>query len=593
MSQINNVVIRVATANGSGSQSSNSILVKSIFRMGLPVSGKNLFPSNIQGLPTWFSIRVNENGFVGRKDHIDIVLAMNATTFAEDVESVKDGGIFIYNSDLKVDVSLASKRATAIGVPFKTIVKPLTDSAKLKKLLGNIVYVGVLAKCLQIPKETVESVIKDNFKNKDKVIETNLNAFQAGWDYASENTLDHDFPYTLKSLPGANDHKVLMTGNTTAALGALNGGCSVMAWYPITPSSSLSEAFEDYASKYRKDENGQNLYSVIQAEDELSAISMVVGAGWAGARAMTATSGPGLSLMAEAAGLSYFAEIPAVIWDVQRVGPSTGLPTRTMQGDLSAAYRLSHGDTEHIVLLPANPGDCYEMAQAALDLAEQFQTLVIVLSDLDIGMNHWITPELKIPDGSFQRGKVLGQKDLESMDRFERYSDVDGDGVPYRTLPGTRSGKAAYFTRGTGHKPDSSYSEDNRVYRDLLDRLNRKMRLSESGVPQPVISSSQHSIGLIYYGSSSQVIPEVLALTGQDCGTCRVRALPLSPGVKDFIENHQTVYVIEQNRDQQMHQLIIQKWPELHGKLQSIHQYDGLPLTAEYVSDAIIGEPHA
>lgn len=585
--------IQVATINGSGSQSSNQILVRSLFRMGAPVGAKNLFPSNIAGLPTWFTIRVNQKGFTARTKNSQIVVAMNPQTIYEDLQSVSPEGFLIYNSDMKVDEShLQSPSVTVVGVPFKEIVAKVSDSIRLKKLLVNMAYVGVLAELLDISEQALESSISHQFKGKETVIAPNREAVQAGRNYAKEHLAHLQFPFKAPSMAGGNDDKILIDGNTAAALGLVFGGCTLASWYPITPSSSLVENFSKYAEKYRRDEGGRKTFSIVQAEDELASISMVIGAGWAGARAMTATSGPGLSLMAEAAGLAYYAEVPSVIWNVQRVGPSTGLPTRTMQGDLLSAYTLSHGDTRHVVLLPGTPEDCFEFGQTAFDLAERLQTLVIVLSDLDLGMNLHISPRFKYPEKPFDRGKVLSAGELEKMADFGRYKDVDGDGITYRALPGTESVKSGYFTRGSGHDEYGNYTESNEVYQANMQRLERKFQTARNLIPPPVIEKSREAkVGLIYFGSSSECISEVKEVLKQnsvDVSTLRLRALPLHKEVSQFIKDHSHVFVIEQNRDAQLMSILRMDLPEFSMKLHSVLQYDGLPLTAEEVSRQIL-----
>lgn len=584
--------LNVATVNGSGSQSSNSVLVKSLFRMGLPVGGKNMFPSNIAGLPTWYTIRVNEHGFTSRNAHNDIVVAMNQATFVQDQKTLKSGGCLIYNADLKFAEELIRKDVAAYGVPFREIVTPLSDSVKLKKLLTNMVYAGIVSRLLDIPEDIVNSVIADMFSDKKSVVDSNVAAIEAGRKYAEENFDVAGFAYKAKANPGANDNKILIDGNSAAAMGLLQAGCTFAAWYPITPSSSLIERFESYARKYRTDANGKRNFAVVQGEDELSSICMVVGAGWAGARAMTATSGPGLSLMSEAAGLAYFAEIPAVIWDVQRVGPSTGLPTRTMQGDLMSAYSLSHGDTRHVVLLPANPKECFDLAPKAFDLAESLQTLVIVLTDLDIGMNQHIVDRFEVSPEPFQRGKVLDAQALEKVENYGRYKDVDGDGISYRTLPGTEHPKAAYFTRGTSHDDFAKYSENNLQYKANMDRLLKKWETAKTLVPEPEVATSDGSpIGLLYYGSTKEAMMEttfLLTQAGIKVSTCRVKALPFHQQVKNFIDQHQKIVVIDQNRDHQMKNILSMEFPEITDKLIGVHQYDGLPLDAQELHQQIL-----
>jgi 2-oxoglutarate ferredoxin oxidoreductase subunit alpha len=580
----NDFVVHIATVNGSGSQSANNVLVKTFFRMGLPVAGKNLFPSNIQGLPTWFTIRVSEKGHLSRRSPYEVVVAMNPATFKQDIRDVLPGGFFVYNKDLRIAPSDLRSDVTNLEIPFKDIVQPITDSIHLKKLLTNMSYVGVLAHLFKIDISMVEQVIKDQFNNKASVVEPNVKALRAGYDYAVAN-VKAESSIKCTHRGNLNDKKILIDGNTAAGLGFVYGGCSFTSWYPITPSSSLVEAFEKYANKLRKDKDGKNTFTVVQAEDELSAISMVIGAGWAGARAMTATSGPGMSLMSEAAGLSYFAEIPAVLWNVQRVGPSTGLPTRTMQGDLLSASQLSHGDTKHVLLLPGTAKECFDFARTSLDLAEKLQTLVIVLSDLDLGMNLWMTDELELNKAPLERGKVLGKEDLKDASEFARYKDVDGDGIPYRTLPGTHDRKAAYFTRGTGHDETSKYTEDNVVFKTLLQRLSKKFETAKSLVPQPILSFSKTAkVGFIGFGSSDPAIEEARQESGIDSSYLRLRAYPFTAAVEKFIEQHETVFVVEQNRDRQLFQLLLADFPHLYPHLKSIHQYDGLPLEGVFVA---------
>ncbi len=587
---INDVVVEVATVNGSGSQSSNNIILKSIFRMGIPVGGKNLFPSNIAGLPTWFTIRVNKSGYVARRVEVDVLVAMNLQTVAEDIKKVKDGGVFIYNSDLKFDPVLLRKDVTNIGVNFRELVDQVTDAIKLKKLLLNMLYVGVLAELLQIDQDCLSSTVSDMFKGKAAVVESNLKAIAAGRQYVKEK-VSIEFPFTLKKM-NENQGKILIEGNTAAAIGLVFGGCTFLSWYPITPSSSLAEHFIQFAEKYRKDAHGKNTFAVVQAEDELAAITMVTGAGWAGARAMTATSGPGVSLMGEAAGLLYYAEIPAVIWDIQRVGPSTGMPTRTAQGDVMQAYTLSHGDTKHVVLLPGTAEECFEFGQSAFDLAERLQTLILVLSDLDLGMNFWMTNEFQYPIKPFDRGKVLNAEELEKMSSYQRYADVDGDAIPYRTLPGTKSDKAAFLTRGSGHNESAQYTESSPQYQVVLDRIARKHNTARKLVPKPIVDLlSGAKIGIIAYGSSHgpmQEARDILSQHGIPCNYLRLRALPLSEEVEAFIAQNDRVYVVEQNRDGQLLDLLRSELFAHSLKFRSVRHYDGLPLHAIAIVQPIL-----
>lgn len=585
MLKVNDFVLTVATANGSGSQSSNNILVRSLFRMGLPVGGKNLFPSNIQGLPTWFTIRVNEKGFTARKRLADMLVLINPATAAADMKLVRPGGVVFLSSEIKLSAESLRDDVLVISVPFKEIVTPVHESIKMRKLLLNMVYVGILAELLEIPQNVIEETVHHQFGKKSGVIEPNLKAISAGRAYADQNLREVACPFKVRSPGDLNAGKVLIDGNTAAAAGLVFGGCTVVAWYPITPSSSLVESFQSFAEKYRVDREGRKNFAVVQAEDELASIAMVVGAGWAGARAMTATSGPGLSLMSEAAGLAYYAEIPSVIWDVQRVGPSTGLPTRTMQGDLLKAYYLSHGDTKHVVLLPGNPAECFEFGQIAFELAERLQTLVIVLSDLDVGMNLHQCLKFEYPTRPMNRGKVLNADELTKLGKFNRYKDVDGDGIPYRTIPGVEHPLAAYFTRGTGHDEAGVYSENPEVYKAGVDRLARKFATATQMVPKPRIDSdSRGKIGLVTYGSSGEATIEaryLLQEKGIETGSLRLLALPFTEEFETFLDSYERIYVIEQNRDAQLLSILRAELPQYWAKCRSVLHYDGLPLDAE------------
>ena len=570
--------LNIATINGSGSQSANLILTRSLFRSGLSISSKNVFPSNISGLPTWFAIRIKNQGTAALKTHYDIIVAMNDKTWEQDARQLSKNGIFIYNSDLKINPEIAQR---TIGIPFKKLAKDSTDSVKLVKLLTNMVYVGALAELIGIDKEILSQSVRDQFKSKPSLIEINERSLDRGKYFIKSEKIE--IPIQLPPPNKKNKEKILIDGNTAGALGMVNGGCHFLSWYPITPSTSLAENFKTYANRYRKDKSGKNTFAVVQAEDELSAISMVLGAGWSGIRAATATSGPGLSLMSEAAGLSYFAEIPAVIWGVQRVGPSTGLPTRTMQGDLNIAYNMSHGDGQHIVLLPGTPQDCYDFGQIAFDLAEQFQTLVIVLSDLDLGMNLWISAPLQPVNQEIQRGKVLKEEQLRQLNEFARYKDVDGDAIPYRTLPGTLDDRAAYFTRGSGHNENAKYSENPEEYSNLLNRLKRKFHTAKQFVPKPVIDWKDGvRRGIIAFGSTWAAIEEVRE-NQDDINFMRLRALPLTKECEQFIAKHDELYVIEQNRDGQLLKILVNNFPQHHNKLKSIRDYSGWPFQAQTI----------
>lgn len=586
---VNDFSIQVATVNGSGSQSSNSVLMRSIFQMGIPVSGKNLFPSNIAGLPTWFTIRVNKNGYVARKSDIEILVAMNPQTAIDDVKSLSTGAVCISPVELKLDA--IRKDVLHYQVPFTELAAKASENLKLRKLLMNMLYVGVVAELLKIDHGQIENSISKQFEGKTKAIDLNLNAVKIGREWARENLKKED-PYFVEPMDKTQG-KIIIDGNAACALGSLFAGVTVVTWYPITPSSSLCEQLIDYLKDYRIDkETGKASFAVIQAEDELAAIGMALGAGWAGARSMTSTSGPGISLMAEFTGYGYFTEIPTVIFDVQRVGPSTGMPTRTSQADLISAYTLSHGDTKHIVLLPGSIVECYEMAGEAFELAEQFQTPVFVLTDLDLGMNNWMSDPFEYPTKPISRGKVMTAADIEKAGKFERYRDVDGDGIPYRTLPGTDHPQAAYFTRGSGHNEKAGYTEKPEDYVNLMDRLEKKFQTARKFVPAPIVSVEKGAkIGIIAFGSSDFAVIESrdqLKAANIPTSYLRVRALPFTDDLRKFVETHDHVYVVEQNRDAQMRDLIRLELPELAMKIRSVKHYDGLPIDARFVTDAIM-----
>src|ERR1044071_5458065 len=497
---VNNMSIQVATLNGSGSQSSNTVLLRSIFQMGVPVSGKNMFPSNIAGLPTWYTIRANKDGYIARKKEIDFLVAMNPETAQEDVKSLAAGAAVLYDEPLKLD-SIRTD-LTFYAVPYDKLVAPVCPDAKLRKLVKNMIYVGVVAKLLDIDMGEVEKALRKQFAKKVKAANLNLAAVQAGYDYAAANLTKKDSFYIQKM--DKTQGKIIIDGNSAGALGCMFAGCTFLSWYPITPSSSLPEAMIEYMMRFRIGADGKATFAIVQAEDELAAIGMVIGAGWAGARAMTATAGPGISLMSEFAGLAYYAEVPGVIWDIQRVGPSTGLPTRTSQGDILSTAFLSRGDTKHIMLLPANPEECFSMGIEAFELAEKFQTLIFVMSDLDLGMNNWMADPFKYPEMPIARGKVLGKEDLEKLGGFARYKDVDGDGVGYRTLPGTDHPAASYFTRGSGHNEKSQYSERPDDFEHNMERINKKFETARSFVPRPHVETGKSKIGIIAYRSEER-----------------------------------------------------------------------------------------
>jgi len=587
---VNNMSIQVATVNGSGSQSSNTVLLRSIFQMGVPVSGKNLFPSNIAGLPTWYTIRANKDGYVARKKEIDFLVAMNAETARDDVTSLAPGAAVLYDEPLK----LSSLRDDLVfySVPFDKLVGPVCPEAKLRKLVKNMIYVGVVAKLLHLDMGEVEIAIRRQFAKKVKAANLNFAAVQAGFDYATASLTKQD-PYRIERMD-KNQGKIIIDGNAASALGCVFAGVTVLSWYPITPSSSLAESMIEYLKRFRIGADGKATFAVVQAEDELAAIGMVIGAGWAGARAMTTTSGPGISLMSEFAGLSYYAEIPAVVWDIQRVGPSTGLPTRTSQADLLSTAFLSHGDTKHIMLLPASPRECFEMAMDAFNLAEKFQTLVFVLSDLDLGMNNWMSDPFPYPEKPIERGKVLTKEDLDKLGGFSRYKDVEGDAIGYRTLPGTQHPAAAYFTRGSGHDAEAQYSEHPEDYEANMERLHRKFEHARTFVPAPVVQTVANAeIGIIGFGSSHWALTESRDQLREEhklaTDYLRIRAFPFAPEIHDFVREHKRVYVVEQNRDAQMFSLLkLDLESELILKLRSVARLDGLPMDARSVTDEIV-----
>lgn len=592
MNTANDLTIRAATVNGSGSQSANLVLTNAIFRMGIPVAPKNVFPSNIEGLPTWFDVRVNPQGYQCRSRDIDILVALNPATWQADVAGVRSGGVIVHEAAYAVAGATAREDVTYYAVPFAKLAKEHVSDGALRKYLTNMIYVGVLAHLLGIEAETIEAALRAQFKKKPKAVDTNMDAVRLGIDYAANDLTKSDL-YRLQPMSGKTEGLLLMDGNSAAALGCVMGGCTVAAWYPITPSSSLCESFIQYCERFRVDkETGERKAAIIQAEDELAAIGMVFGATWAGARAMTSTSGPGLSLMAEFAGLGYYAELPGVIFDVQRAGPSTGLPTRTLQGDVGFAYTLSHGDTKHIVLLPATISEAYEFAMQAFDLTDRFQTPVFVLSDLDLGMNLWMTRPLAYPEKPFDRGKVLDAEKLEEVKSWGRYRDVEGDGIAYRTLPGTEHPLAGYFTRGSGHDEQANYSENPDVYRNNLDRLARKHDTARTAVPQPVLDEAGHDVGIIAYGTTHHAIVEArdrLRGEGLETDYLRVRALPFTQDLAAFIERHERVYVVEQNRDGQLHALLRAELPaHLVERVHSVRHYNGVPIDAAAVTQPLL-----
>jgi len=587
---VNDMSIQVATVNGSGSQSSNTVLLRSIFQMGVPVSGKNLFPSNIAGLPTWYTIRANKDGYIARKKEIDFLIAMNAETAHEDVLSLAAGAAVLYDEPL--NLSSLRNDLTFYAVPYDKLVAAVCPEAKLRKLVKNMIYVGVVAKLLDLDMAEVEKALRKQFAKKLKAANLNMAAAQAGFDYAAANLKKQD-PFRIVRMD-KNVGKIIIDGNSAAALGCMFAGVTVVTWYPITPSSSLVETLIDYMKEHRIGPDGKATFAIVQAEDELAAIGMVIGAGWAGARSMTATAGPGISLMAEFAGLAYYTEVPGVIWDIQRVGPSTGLPTRTSQGDILSTAFLSHGDTKNILLIPNSVSECFDMATEAFNLAEQFQTIVFVMSDLDLGMNNWMSDPFKYPETPINRGKVLSKEDLERLGTFSRYKDVDGDGIGWRTLPGTDHPAAAYFARGSGHNEKSQYSERPDDFERNMERINRKFETARSFVPRPeVVSAGKSKIGIIAYGTSHWALVESRDQLKKEynfeADYLRLRAYPFTREVHEFVDQHERVYIVEQNRDAQMLSLLkLDLRPELVTRLRSISHIHGLPLDARSITDEIM-----
>ena len=589
---VNDFSIQVATVNGSGSQSANTVLLRTIFQMGVPVSGKNMFPSNIAGLPTWYTIRASKKGYIARKKEIDFLVAMNPETAREDVMSLAPGAVALYDEPLKLN-ELRSD-LTFYAVPYDKITAAVCTESKLRKLVKNMVYVGVVAKLLNLDMTEVEKAVRRQFAKKVKAAELNWNAAKAGYDYAAASLTKAD-PFTVERM-NETGGMIIIDGNSAAAMGAMFAGVTVVTWYPITPSSSLVESLIDYMKEYRIGPDGKATFAIVQAEDELAAIGMVLGAGWAGARSMTATAGPGISLMAEFAGLGYYVEIPGVIWDIQRVGPSTGLPTRTAQGDISFVARLSHGDTKHPMLIPCSPAECFAMASDAFDMAEQLQTPVFVMSDLDLGMNNWMSEPFQYPEKPQNRGKVLTAEDLDRLGGFARYKDVDDDGIGYRTLPGTDHPGAAWFARGSGHNEKSQYSERPDDYANNMDRLAKKFETARSLVPRPeIVRNAGNEVGIIAYGTSHHALVETLDQLETEYGVqadyLRLRAYPFTRETHEFIASHKRVYVVDQNRDAQMLELLKLNIavPDI-GKLRSVRHYNGLPIDARSVTDEIISQ---
>jgi len=585
---VNDFSIQVATVNGSGSQTANTVLLRAIFQMGIPVSGKNLFPSNIAGLPTWFTIRASKDGYVARRAETDITVIMNPETAAADAAAARPGGVIVHTDQIKLPA--VRDDVVVYAVPMGKMMETITKDVKLRRLVVNMIYVGVLGQLLGIEETEIEKALDAQLGRKPKALELNRSAVRAGFEWAA-NTPKRD-PFRLERM-NENAGKLLVDGNTAGALGAMFGGVTVVTWYPITPSSSLIESLIGYLEKYRRDPvTKKGTFAVVQAEDEIAAIGMVLGAGWAGARAMTSTSGPGISLMAEFTGYAYYTEIPAVIWDIQRVGPSTGLPTRTAQGDVSFAARLSHGDTRHPLLLPASVKDCFDYGMLAFDLAERLQTPIFVLSDLDIGMNNWMSEPFEYPTKAWDRGKVLDDQALANVAKFERYRDLDGDGIPYRTLPGTKNPKGTFFTRGSGHDEAAKYSEKPDDYVRNMDRLVKKFEHARTLMPAPMITEADGAeVGILAYGSSHWAVIEArdqLAQAGVRTAYCLLRAYPFHADVAKFVARYRRIYVVEQNRDGQMAGLLKLDQPADAARIRSVLHYDGLPIDARSITDSVL-----
>jgi 2-oxoglutarate ferredoxin oxidoreductase subunit alpha len=591
--RVNDFVIKLANVNGTGSASANSLLMKSIFRMGIPVMGKNYFPSNIQGLPTWYEIRVTRDGYVARSGRVDLMVAMNVETYHKDVRDVSPGGFLIFDSTWPRSTVLAREDITILGVPLARICNENFVGVRNRILMKNVCYTGVLAAALDIDLDVIRQLLGETFGKKQALVDANMKAVQLGYDYAKEH-LDCPLPLRVARMDRTSGH-VMIDGNTAAGLGCMYAGATVGAWYPITPSTSLMDAYKSFCAKWRVDaETGKNNYAVIQAEDELSAIGMVLGASWNGARAFTPTSGPGISLMNEFIGLAYYAEIPAVIFDIQRVGPSTGMPTRTQQADILFCAYASHGDTRHVLIFPANPEECFYLTIAAFDLADRLQTPVFMLSDLDIGMNDWMCPALEWDDAYRpDRGKMLSDEEIAKLTKFHRYLDRDDDGIPYRTLPGV-SPKAAYFTRGSGHNQYGGYTEDSEEYQIVLDRLKRKFAHAATLVPGAIVEGpGDREVGLVAVGSTDGAAREamdILRHRGIHVDYMRIRAFPFGRDVENFLASHSTIFVIEQNRDAQLRSLLTLETSVEKPKLRSILHYSGLPISSKVIVEGVLSE---
>jgi len=597
LSALNNFVVKFANVNGSGSSSANHMFAKAVFRMGIPVSARNIFPSNIQGLPTWYEVRINEKGHLGRRgETVDIMLSVNPQSMPKDVQEVEAGGYFIYDNTKPLDLRLIRDDINYIGIPLTQMTNAEYSDPRLRQLFKNVIYVGALAALIDMDFEVLAQLVSDQFKSKEKLIQPNIHALEMGYRYA-KNKFECPLGLRLEKHDLTGD-KIFVDGNTACGLGAVYGGATVAAWYPITPSTSVAEAFEKYASRLRLDPaSGDKNYMVIQAEDELAAMGMVIGAAWNGSRSFTATSGPGVSLMNEFLGLAYFAEVPAVLIDVQRAGPSTGMPTKTQQSDVLLAAYASHGDTKHLLLFPSSPKECFDQTAQALDLAERVQTPVILLTDLDLGMNDWMSDPFEWDDArTYDRGKVLTAEDLDAMteagERFGRYLDKDGDGITYRTLPGTHPDKGAYFTRGTSRDEYAVYTEDGDKYVENMERLERKFKTALKYMPEPVVSECDggSKVGVIHYGTTEPSMREAIEMLAEEdrhLDDLRLRCFPFHDSVLEFIDSHDQIFVVEQNRDAQMRTLLVNELEIDPARLIAITHYDGTPINANKIAEAI------
>ena len=585
----NDFVVRFANVNGSGSASANGMFAKALFRMGIPVATRNIFPSNIEGLPTWFEVRVSERGYMGRREGVDIMIAMNAETFAEDIESIVPGGFLVYDNSKEMSRRIRRSDINYVGIPISQLVLPEFSNPKHRALFRNIVYLGAMSALISIDFEVITGMVSAQYKGKDDLIAPNIHALELGRNYAL-NYLDCPLPIQVRYSDAVGD-RIMVDGNAAAALGALYGGATVCAWYPITPSTSLAEAFEKYCNQLRTGDGGARNFAILQAEDELAAMGIVIGAGWNGARAFTATSGPGVSLMTEFLGLAYFAEIPAVLWDIQRAGPSTGMPTRTQQGDLLAAAYASHGDTRHPLLFPSTPKECFEFGADALDLADRLQTPVIVLSDLELGMNDNLSEPFSWDDSRrYDRGKVLNAEDLDRLQTFGRYVDADGDGIGYRTLPGAHPDKGAFFTRGTSRDEYARYTEHPEAYTANMDRLLTKWQTARALVPAAEIHDARRRAAIVYYGTTAAPIPEALDRLREDgveLDTMRIRSFPFSNEVRAFIDSHEIVFLAEQNRDAQMKTLLVNDLGIDPARIHSVLYYGGFSISADTIHEQV------